>query len=71
MGESERIWFNFEIVKTTDALFTDEHFNLHGHSVNDIRLFPLELIHANRDSVRKRREAHLNVKANTLEQQVF
>ena len=36
-----------------------EHFNLPGHSVNDIRLIPLELTHTNRDSVRKAREAHL------------
>ena len=46
-----------------------EHFNLPGHSVNDIRLIPLELIHTNRDSVRKAREAHLIDKAKTLEPQ--
>ena len=46
-----------------------EHFNLPGHSVNDIRLIPLELIHNNRDSVRKAREAHLIEKAKTLEPQ--
>ena len=40
-----------------------------GHSVNDIRLIPLELIHTNRDSVRKAREAHLIDKAKTLEPQ--
>ena len=44
-----------------------EHFNL--PSVNDIRLIPLELIHTNRDSVRKAREAHLIDKAETLEPQ--
>ena len=36
-----------------------EHFNLPRHSVNDIRLIPLKLMHTNRDSVRKAREAHL------------
>ena len=46
-----------------------EHFNLPGHSVNDIRLIPLELIHTNRDPVRKAREAHLTDKAKTLEPQ--
>ena len=46
-----------------------EHFNLPRHSVNDIRLIPLELIHTNRDSVRKAREAHLIDKAKTLEPQ--
>ena len=46
-----------------------EHFNLPGHSVNDIRLIPLELIRTNRDSVRKAREAHLIDKAKTLEPQ--
>ena len=35
------------------------HFNQPGHSINDILLIPLELIHNNRDSVRKAREAHL------------
>ena len=33
------------------------------------RLIPLELIHTNRDSVRKAREAHLIDKAKTLEPQ--
>ena len=46
-----------------------EHFNLPEHSVNDIRLIPLELIHTNRDSLRKAREAHLIDKAKTLEPQ--
>ena len=46
-----------------------EHFNLPGHSVNDIRPIPLELIRTNRDSVRKAREAHLIDKAKTLEPQ--
>ena len=44
-----------------------EHFNQPGHSINDVLLTPLELIHNNRDSVRKAREAHLIDKAMTLE----
>ena len=46
-----------------------EHVNLPGHSVYDLRLIPLELIHTNRDSVRKAREVHLIDKAKTLEPQ--
>ena len=44
-----------------------KHFNQPGHSINDILLIPLELIHNNRDSVRKAREAHLIDKAMTLD----
>ena len=44
-----------------------EHFNQHGHSINDVLLIPLELIHNNRDSVRKASEAHLIDNAMTLE----
>ena len=33
------------------------HFTLPGHSINDIELIPLELIHSNRDSIRKDGEA--------------
>ena len=44
-----------------------EHFNQPGHSINDVLLIPLELIHSNRDSVRKAREAHLIAKAMILE----
>ena len=43
------------------------HFNQPGHSINDIVLIPLELIHNKRDSVRKAREAHLIDKAMTLD----
>ena len=43
------------------------HFNQPGHSINDILLIPLELIHNNRDSVRKVREAHLIDKTMTLD----
>ena len=42
-------------------------FNQPGHSINNILLIPLELIHNNRDSVRKAREAHLIDKAMTLD----
>ena len=41
-------------------------FNQPGHSINDVHLIPLELIHSNRDSVRKAHEAHLIIKAHTL-----
>ena len=42
------------------------HFNQVGHSINDVRLIPIELIPSKRDSVRKAREAHLINKARTL-----
>ena len=42
------------------------HFNQAGHSINDVRLIPIELIHSKRDSVRKAQEAHLKNKAKTL-----
>ena len=42
------------------------HFNQAGHSINDVRLIPIELIRSKRDSVRKAREAHLINKAKTL-----
>ena len=42
------------------------HSNQAGHSINDVRLIPIELIHSKRDSVRKAREAHLINKAKTL-----
>ena len=44
-----------------------DHFTLPGHSINDIDLIPLELIHSNRDSIRKAREAFLISKGKTLE----
>ena len=42
------------------------HFNQAGHSINDVHLFPIELIRIKRGSVRKAREAHLINKAKTL-----
>ena len=36
-----------------------DHFTLPGHSINDRDLTPLELIHSNRDSIRKAIEAFL------------
>jgi len=44
-----------------------DHFTLPGHSINDIELIPLEIIHSNRDSIRKAREAFLISKGKTLE----
>jgi len=43
--------------------------DLPGHSINDIEVIPLELIHSNRDSIRKAREAFLISKGKTLEPQ--
>ena len=43
------------------------HFNVSGHSINDIQLIPLDLIHTNRDSLQNAREAHLIDKAKILE----
>jgi len=48
------------------AQLHSEHFNQAGHSINDVRLIPIELIHSKRDSVRKAREVHLINKAKTL-----
>ena len=44
-----------------------DHFTLPGHSLNNLELIPLELIHSNRDAIRKTREAFLIYKAKTLE----
>ena len=38
-----------------------------NHSSNDIQLISIEKILSNRDSVRKAREVHLILKANTFE----
>ena len=42
------------------------HFHQAGHSINDVRLTPIELIRSKRDSIRKAREAHLIDKVKTL-----
>ena len=42
------------------------HFYKVGHSINDVRLIPIELIRSKHDSVRKAREAHLINKSKTL-----
>ena len=44
-----------------------EHFLTNHHSAQDISLIPLEIIHSNRDSVRKAREAYLIDRGSTLE----
>ena len=44
-----------------------EHFLTNNHTTKDVSLIPLELIHSNRDSVRKAREVYLVNIANTLE----
>ena len=52
-----------QLSTTTPVSF---HFNQAGHSINDARLIPIELIRSKRNSVRKVREAHLISKAKTL-----
>lgn len=64
-GEHRRSIANPELLKTPTPV--SEHFNLPGHSLNDVLLTPIELIKSKRDSVRKAREAHLIDKAGTLE----
>ena len=44
-----------------------EHFLTDHHTGNDILLIPLELVHSNRDSVRKTMEAYLITRGNTLQ----
>ena len=64
-GEHRRCILNHnQLINRTPI---SEHFNQPGHSINDVLLTPLELIHNNRDFVRKAREAYLIDKAMTLE----
>ena len=45
-----------------------EHFILtRNHSALDMQLIPLEIFYNKRDSIRKAREAHLIIRAGTLE----
>ena len=44
-----------------------DHFTLPAHSMDNIKLAPLELITSNRDAIRKAREAFLISKGKTLE----
>ena len=64
-GEHRRSILNHnQLINSTPI---SEHFNQPGRSINDVLLTPLELIHNNRDSVRKARKAYLIDKAMTLE----
>ena len=63
-GEHRRSILNHQQLSTTTPVSL--HFNQAGHSINDVRLIPIELIHSKRDSVRQAREAHLINKAKTL-----
>ena len=63
-GEHRRSILNHRQLTTTTPVSL--HFNQAGHSINDVRLIPIELIHSKRDSVRKAREAHVIDKAKTL-----
>ena len=55
---------NHQQISTTTPVSL--HFDQTGHSVNDVRLIPVELIRSKRDSVRKARKAHLINKAKTF-----
>ena len=59
-----RIIVTYQQLSTTTAVSL--HFNQSGHSINDVRLIPIELIRSKRDSVRIAREAHLINNAKTL-----
>ena len=63
-GEHRRSILNHQQLSTTTPVSL--HFNQAGHSINDVRLIPIELIRSKRDSIRKAREAHLITKAKTL-----
>ena len=52
---------------TSKPTTVSEHFLTDHHIANDISLIPLELVHSNRDSVRKAREAYLIARGNTLQ----
>ena len=60
-GEHRRSILNFGTTSVS------EHFKQADHSINDVRLIPLEVISSNLDSVRKVREARLIERAMTLE----
>ena len=63
-GEHRRSILNHQ--QLSDPTPVSLHFNQTVHSINDVILIPLELIHSNLDVVRKAREAHLIHKGNTL-----
>ena len=63
-AEHRRSILNHQQFSTTTPVSL--HFNQAGHSINDVRLIPIELIRSKRDSGRKAREAHLINKAKTL-----
>ena len=56
LGEHRRSILNLQQLSTTTPV--SPHFNQTGHSINDVRLIPIELIRSKRDSVSKAREAH-------------
>ena len=63
-GEHRRSILNHQQPTTTTPVSL--HFNQAGHSINDVRLIPIELTHTKHDSVRKAREPHQINKAKTL-----
>ena len=68
-GEHRLSILNHQQLSTTTPVSL--HFNQAGHSINDVRLIPIELIHSKRDTVRKAREANLINKAKTLPASVW
>ena len=63
-GEHRQSILNYQQLSTTTPVSL--HLNQAGHSINDVRLIPIELICSKRDSVRKAREVHIINKTRTL-----
>ena len=57
-GKHWRSIVNHQQLSTTTPVSL--HFNQAGHSINDVRFIPIELIRSKRNSVRKVREAQFN-----------
>ena len=64
-GEHRRSILNHH--QLLDPTPVSQHFNRPGHSINDVRLIPLELVKSKRDPTRKAQEAHLIGKGKTLQ----
>ena len=64
---NEHCWSVDKPTKISKPTTVSEHFLTDHHTANDISLIPLELVHSNRDSVRKAWEAYLITRDNTLQ----
>ena len=64
---NEHCWSIDKPTKISKPTTVSEHFLTDHHTANDISLIPLELVHSNRDSVRKAWEAYLITRDNTLQ----